>query len=149
MKQWRYTTSQVLAAPVDAVWLDTIKVQHLDELTPPWLRFTIQSDDVENLEPGRLLHYRMTWRGVPLRWTTQVLATDPPRHFGYRQLRGPYRNFEHHHHFTPVPGGTRVDETIDVAVWGGALAWRLVVRPELDRLYRLRHAVLRQRLEPR
>jgi ligand-binding SRPBCC domain-containing protein len=147
MKRWRYSTSQVLAVPVDRVWQEAIKVAHLDQLTPPWLRFEVACEDTDNLVPGRLLDYRMTWRGMPLHWTTEVLAVDPPHHFAYRQHRGPYRNFEHHHHFAVVEGGTLVEETIDLAVWGAGLAWALFVRPDLNRLYRFRHAALRARLE--
>lgn len=147
-----YTSRARFETTREALWAESIRVEHLDALTPPWLRFEPQSGIPPSLAAGVRIDYRLTWRGLPLRWTTEVLASDYPRHFAYRQARGPYRRFVHHHDIEldpDMPGTTINAESIELELWGGSLArvllWPLV-RRDLDRLYAFRHATLAARL---
>jgi hypothetical protein len=104
------------------------------------------------LDPGALIDYRLHWHHLPMHWTTEVLEHDYPRHFAYRQARGPYRRFVHDHHFAVDPNdpqATVTTETIELDLFGGAVArlllWPLV-RRDLDRLYAFRHPTLAHRL---
>lgn len=92
---------------------------------------------------GTLIDYRLQLRGIPVRWRTEITAWDPSRSFTDVQLRGPYRKWVHRHDFVEENGGTRVDDTVIYAVPGGALVDRLIVRPDLDRIFGYRRKAIR------
>lgn len=147
-----YTSRARFETTPEALWEESIRVEHLDALTPPWLRFEPRSGIPPMLEAGVHIDYRLTWRHLPLRWTTEVLESDYPRSFVYRQARGPYRHFVHRHDFAPdaaIAGRAINAETIELVLFGGGLARRLLwplVRRDLDRLYDFRYATLARRL---
>ena len=49
---------------------------------------------------------------MPISWTTRIDAWEPPRRFVDRQLRGPYRLWEHTHELEPVAGGTLIRDRV-------------------------------------
>ena len=84
---------------------------------------------------GTTIDYRLAWRGIPLRWRSEIAAWEPPDRFVDRQLRGPYRLWHHEHLFVEEEGGTKVIDHVDYAVWGGALALRFGVRRDIERIF--------------
>ncbi len=107
---------------------------NLEPITPPELRFAIVEAPA-SLERGSLIRYRLRISGVPVRWLTEITEWNPPRGFADRQLRGPYRLWEHTHRFTEVPGGTEVYDHVRYRVLGGRLVERFLVRPKLERIF--------------
>jgi ligand-binding SRPBCC domain-containing protein len=95
------------------------------------------------MKVGLLIDYRIAWHGIPMRWTSEIEAWEPPHRFIDRQIRGPYRLWHHEHRFEEVDGGTQIIDVVDYAVWGGALANRLGVRRDIERIFAYR----KQRLE--
>ncbi len=70
---------------------------------------------------------------------------EPPRRFAERQVRGPFRVFEHVHEFEPLGTSTIVRDRLDVRLplyLGGELAITLWVAPKLKRFFQYRHAEL-------
>jgi len=59
--------------------------------------------------------------GLPLRWTSEIEAWEPPYRFSDRQIRGPYRSWLHEHTFHEVEGGTLVGDRVDFELPGGRL----------------------------
>jgi ligand-binding SRPBCC domain-containing protein len=49
---------------------------------------------------------------VPISWTTRIDAWRPPHGFVDRQLRGPYRLWEHTHELEAVDGGTLIRDRV-------------------------------------
>jgi ligand-binding SRPBCC domain-containing protein len=94
------------------------------------------------MAPGTLIDYRIRWRGIPLRWRSEIEAWEPPHRFVDRQIRGPYRLWRHEHLFLERNGGTSVIDHVEYAPIGGALAHRLVVARDVERIFSYRHAVL-------
>jgi ligand-binding SRPBCC domain-containing protein len=85
-------------------------------------------------------------RGVPLRWRSEITAWEPPRRFVDEQRRGPYRLWIHEHTFEALDGGrTLCDDRVRYAVPGGGLANRLLVAPDLRRIFAHRARKLRER----
>ena len=119
---------------------------NLERITPPFLRFRIITPAPIPMRMGTLIDYRLRLRGIPVRWRTEIIAWDPPRSFIDVQVRGPYRKWVHRHDFVAENGGTRVDDTVRYAVPGGALVDRLIVRPDLDRIFEYRHSAIRNLL---
>ena len=82
--------------------------ENLEAITPPWLRFRILTPSPIPMREGALIDYRISLRGIPLRWRTRIDAYEPPRMFIDRQIRGPYLLWEHTHLFEEVADGRGV-----------------------------------------
>jgi ligand-binding SRPBCC domain-containing protein len=95
------------------------------------------------MERGALIDYRLHWRGLPLRWQSEIARWDPPHAFADRQVRGPYRLWHHEHIFSKRDGGTLIEDRVEYAVWFGVIAQRLAVRRDVEAIFAYR----RQRLE--
>lgn len=94
---------------------------NLEEVTPAWLRFRIESAP-ERLERGSYLRYRLRLLGFPIRWLTEIVEWVPPRSFRDVELAGPFVVWEHAHRFREVPGGTEVFDHVRYRVPGGPFA---------------------------
>jgi len=118
---------------------------NLEVLTPPWLRFRILTPLPIEMEEGLRIDYRISLHGIPLRWTSEITAWDPPHRFVDTQVRGPYRIWIHGHRFEVAGSGTRVEDEVEYALPGGPLVHRFLVRPDLDRIFRHRRRQLERR----
>ena len=117
---------------------------NLERLTPPWLRFRILTATPIDMHEGTLIDYRLRVRGVPLRWRTRIRAWEPPHRFVDEQLKGPYRLWVHEHTFREADGGTVCGDRVEYAVPGGALAHRLFVRRDVERIFAYRQRMLHE-----
>ena len=117
---------------------------NLDALTPPWLHFRIVSPPPIAMGEGALIDYRLRVHGLPLRWRTRINVWEPPYRFVDEQVRGPYRQWIHEHTFEEQEGGTLVRDRVRYAVPLDLLLHRLIVRPDVERIFRFRSAALRK-----
>jgi hypothetical protein len=92
----------------------------------------------------------LSLRGMPMRWRTEITAWDPPRRFEDRQLTGPYRQWLHTHLFEEADGGTTVRDEVRYRLRGPDLLTRpinrLLVQPDVSRIFAYRHGALEQAL---
>jgi len=79
---------QWLPKPVDEVFYFFSRPENLQEIAPPWLEFRMVKAP-ETLGAGSLIHYRLRWRGLPIRWTTEISQWNPPNGFVNREVSGP------------------------------------------------------------
>lgn len=98
---------------------------------------------------GVELTYRLRIRGLPLTWVSLIEVWEPPVRFVDVQLRGPYRRWRHEHRFEPVEGGTRVVDDVAYEVPPGfwpvdAAIDRLLVRPDVERIFAYRRAMIEE-----
>jgi ligand-binding SRPBCC domain-containing protein len=114
------------------------EARNLEQLTPPWLRFSIITPEPILMRVGTIIDYRLRVHGIPLRWRSEIAAWDPPHLFADRQLRGPYRLWHHEHTFAERDAGTDVSDHVRYAVWGGALVDRLLVRRDVAAIFAYR-----------
>jgi len=137
-----FSTRQLVAAPLDEVFDFFSDARNLGRLTPPWLSFEVLTPGPIEMSPGALIDYRLRWRGVPIRWRTEIEVWEPTRRFVDRQIRGPYRLWRHEHLFEEHRGGTMVEDTVEYAAIGGRLAHHLVVNRDVERIFAYRHEAL-------
>jgi ligand-binding SRPBCC domain-containing protein len=137
-----------LPRPREEVFAFFADAVNLELITPPWLRFQILSPLPIAMRQGALIDYRLRLRGVPLGWQTQISVWEPPLRFVDAQLRGPYRRWVHEHLFEESDGGTLCRDRVEYAVPGGWLVERLLVRPDLDRIFAYRRERLKKILSP-
>jgi hypothetical protein len=144
MKVFTFQTRIWLPRPLRQVFPFFADARNLQELTPSWLDFEILTPCPIEMRVGRLIDYRLRIRGVPIRWQSEISAWEPPSRFVDEQRQGPYRLWVHEHRFEAQDEGTGVEDVVRYAVRGGALINRLLVAPDLDRIFRYRHQRLRQ-----
>jgi ligand-binding SRPBCC domain-containing protein len=142
MKTYRYGTELTLPTPLEEVFDFFSEAKNLEKLTPPWLRFEILTEGPIVMTPGAVIDYRISWRGIPLRWRTEIEVWEPPHRFVDLQIRGPYRLWRHEHLFIERDDGTAVVDRVEYAPFGGALANRLVVARDVERIFAYRHSML-------
>jgi ligand-binding SRPBCC domain-containing protein len=87
-------------------------------------------------------------RGIPIRWQSEIALWEPPDRFVDRQTKGPYRYWQHTHSFRSHEGGTLVEDHVRYANPGGAIVQRLIVEPDLKKIFSFRHEVLRKLFAP-
>lgn len=143
-KQMRLQSSIWLPRPVGEVFEFFSDAWNLESITPPWLQFEVMTPPPIEMTTGALIDYRLRLHGVPIRWRTEIALWQPPDRFVDRQLRGPYRLWEHTHTFAEVDDGTRVDDQVDYAVLGGRLIERWIVRPDVRRIFEYRQQRLQE-----
>jgi ligand-binding SRPBCC domain-containing protein len=108
---------------------------NLGEITPPWLDFRVVGCSTPVIGEGTLIDYKLRLRGLPLRWRSRIDSWNPPHGFIDEQLTGPYRSWIHEHLFEDLGGSTLVRDRVRYSVLGGALVNRLLVRPDVERIF--------------
>lgn len=110
----------------------------LEQITPPWLNFKIQTPGPIDIRKGCLIDYSIRLRGIPIRWRTEISEWSPPCSFVDRQLKGPYLLWEHLHTFEKVAEGTVARDEVRYRVPGGRLINWLMVKRDLIRIFEFR-----------
>ena len=141
---------QTLPGAPDDVFRFFADAGNLEAITPPWLGFSIVTPRPIDMAIGTTIEYELKLHGLPISWLTQIGDWQPGRRFVDAQLRGPYALWHHTHEFEPAPGGaTLMRDTVRYALpYGplGALAHRLFVRRDLERIFDFRTAEVQRRL---
>jgi ligand-binding SRPBCC domain-containing protein len=72
---------------------------------------------------------------------------EPPNQFAEELTHGPFSRFRHEHHFEAADDGAVVRDVMIVELpwhFGGELAMRLFVAPNMDRVFAFRHRALKR-----
>jgi ligand-binding SRPBCC domain-containing protein len=142
--------SQRVEEPVERAFAFYADADNLEPLTPPWVHFRLLTPRPVVFGAGTLLDYRLRLHGVPLRWQTRIETWEPPGYFFDTQARGPYRLWRHEHFFEPAgEGATVIRDRLSYALpLGplGAIAHRLFVRRDLERIFDFRQQGIASRL---
>ena len=142
MRTFLYESSLWLPRPLEEVFEFFSDASNLEAITPPWLKFSVVTPGPIEMRPGTLIDYRLRFRGIPLRWRSEIAEWAPPHRFADVQVKGPYRQWIHEHSFVEQDGGTLAGDRVQYAVWGGALANWLVVRRDVERIFDYRRQTL-------
>lgn len=114
----------------------------LQQITPEWLNFRVLTPAPIHIRTGCLIDYSIRLHGIPIRWRTEISSWDPPFSFTDRQLKGPYRLWEHLHTFEAVPEGTLAVDEVRYRVFGGRLINRFFVQKDLERIFNFREKTM-------
>jgi ligand-binding SRPBCC domain-containing protein len=136
-------TSEVrLMRPLAEVFALFADAFALGRITPPWLHFAVLTPAPIPMGPGARIDYRLRIHGLPIRWQSEISVWEPPFRFVDEQRRGPYRFWIHEHGFEARGGSTLVHDRVRYGVPGGTVVHRLLVGPDLTRIFRFRQRVL-------
>ncbi len=139
-----------IAAPVEKVWAFHESVEALKALTPPDRNVTVMSEDTAVRE-GALHVLRVVMFGVPIVWKARITDVQPPFGFTDTAEKSPFAAWRHRHDFLPDGDGTLLRDTVEYrAPFGplGALAHRLFIDRDIERMFAYRHRVTKEALEP-
>jgi ligand-binding SRPBCC domain-containing protein len=141
MAQFELERIQTIPRPRPEVDQFFSQAYNLERLTPAFLGFEILTPEPIEMKAGTLIDYRLQLYGWPVKWRTLIERFDPDESFVDRQVRGPYRRWEHLHEFRDVPGGTEMRDHVQYELplgIFGAMARTLFVRRSLDRIFDFR-----------
>ena len=144
MKTFKHESSVWLPRPLDDVFAFFSDAHNLEILTPPWLKFEVLTPRPIDMAVGVTIDYRLRVHGIPIRWRSEIAAWEPPHRFVDRQLRGPYRLWDHEHRFREERGGTVAEDRVLYAVPGGTLIHRLFVARDVEKIFAFRSEKLRE-----
>ena len=140
---------QFVPKPPEEVFRFFSDPANLEALTPDFLHFHVLAASTPKLQSGTTIDYRLSLRGVPVRWRSIIEQWLPSRRFVDRQVKGPYRTWVHTHEFEPRAGGTLVRDHVRYALpfgpLGNVVAGGYVAR-DLERIFAYRRARLRELL---
>ena len=114
---------------------------NLQRLTPDWLHFSIRTPQPIAMREGARIEYRISLRGIPMTWVTDIAAFRPPDMFTDEQRRGPYRTWIHTHRFVDQDNGTLLVDDVEFDMIGARLVGRFIAR-DLKRIFTHRHEAL-------
>ena len=147
MKTWKLQSALWVPHKPHQVFPFFADAQKLELLTPPWLCFQILTPMPVEMRVGALIDYRISLRGVPMKWRTRIARWEPDVAFADEQLIGPYVVWHHTHTFEEVEGGTCIRDNIRYAMpfglLGRAVHW-LKVRRDLDHIFNYRSTVIEE-----
>lgn len=149
MKVYTLERTQRIARPLGDVFSFFADPRNLDRLTPPWLHFEMRTPPPIEMRIGLPLEYVIRWRGLPIRWLTEIEDWVPGVRFVDRQIRGPYRLWHHTHTFRTEGSATIMHDVVRYALPAGPLggaAHSLIVRRDLERIFVFRAERVRELL---
>lgn len=140
---------QKIPASVEEVWSFFSTPANLNRITPANMRFSILSGDQQAaLYEGQVFEYKVSpLLRIPLYWKTEITKVDAPYHFIDKQVKGPYRLWEHHHHFKPIDGGVEMTDMVyyqNPFYFLGRIANRLFVKKRLRQIFEYRFSVVEE-----
>ena len=135
MKTWVFEAEQWLPLTPDQVFPFYANAFKLELITPSMLQFKVLTPPPIEMKAGTVIDYRLRLHGIPLRWQSEITLWEPPHRFVDEQRRGPYRLWHHEHTFSDSDGGTLARDHVDYAVLGGVLVSKLLVEPDLKKIF--------------
>ncbi|MEO8720033.1 MAG: SRPBCC family protein [Ginsengibacter sp.] len=148
MATYHYKSEQLLPISMQSAWDFFSSAKNLAIITPPELQFKIltQQDDLEIYE-GMLLEYKLKpLFGIPVYWKTLICKVDKPTHFTDKQLKGPYKKWEHTHVFMKKGNSVLMKDHIKYELpFGilGTIAHALIVRKKVENIFSFRKNILK------
>jgi len=144
MKAYHLKFSQRIPVSINEAWDFFSSPANLAIITPEAMAFTITStpEDEQEMYPGMIITYKVSpLAGIRLNWMTEITQLEPHKYFIDEQRFGPYKFWQHQHHFKALPGGVEIK---DILTYGlpmgifGKAANSLFVAGKLQQIFSYR-----------
>ena len=152
MNTYTYKAGQFLPIDIYKAWDFFSSAKNLAVITPPELNFKILTlmDDKQIYE-GMLIDYTVKpLFGIPAHWQTEISKMKKPLFFTDRQLKGPYKIWEHTHAFYEKDNGIFMQDEVKYQLpFGiiGRITHSLIVRKKLENIFTYRKEILKKIFE--
>lgn len=147
MKTFIYSTEQFLSTGMDTAWDFFSSAKNLALITPPEMEFKILTQmDSKDIYEGMLIDYTVKpLFGIALHWQTEIFKVNKPESFADRQLKGPYKLWEHTHTFFEKDNGILMRDEVKYQMpFGiiGQITQSLIVRKKIENIFSFREKTL-------
>lgn len=147
MHIFQYKTEQLLPIDIKSAWSFFSSPANLILITPGELDFKILTPlNEDEIYEGMVIDYKVKpLFGIPVRWKTEICELNKPFSFTDRQLKGPYRIWEHRHAFIEKDNGVLVKDKVNYQLpFGviGSLTHLLLVRKKIETIFNYRRQML-------
>ncbi|MEO6820303.1 MAG: SRPBCC family protein [Ginsengibacter sp.] len=147
MKIYYFRASHFLPTDINTAWNFFSSANNLATITPPELDFKILTDlGNKGIYEGMLIDYTVKpLLGIPLHWKTEIQKIDKPFMFMDKQLKGPYKIWEHTHHFTEKENGVLMEDEVKYQLpfgFIGEIAHSIIVRKKIEGIFDFRRKTL-------
>jgi ligand-binding SRPBCC domain-containing protein len=152
MPTFYYTTEQLLPPDIDRSWDFFSSAENLALITPPSMDFKILTAlNGREIYEGLLINYTVKpLLGLIFHWETEICKVNKPFYFTDRQLKGPYKLWEHTHTFIKKDNGVLIKDEVKYQLpFGiiGNIIHALFVRKIIEDIFIYRKIVLNQLFE--
>ena len=138
---------QFLPIGLNEAWNFFSNPNNLSIITPPEMDFKVLSDinDKEIFNGMKIDYIVRPIFGIPMHWQTEIYDVKDKCSFTDRQLKGPYKVWEHTHTFTEMNGGVMMHDVVNYQLpfWFiGNIAHTLIVKNKIENIFVYRKQVL-------
>lgn len=149
MAVYYYNAEQLLPISIEKAWDFFSSAKNLAVITPPQMQFNILTNlDGREIYEGMLIEYKLKpLLGITVRWKTEICKVDKPVMFTDRQLKGPYKIWEHTHTFIKKDNGILMKDQVKYELpFGiiGSIVHKLIVRKKIENIFKYREKVLKK-----
>jgi len=145
MSEFINEQEQSIDKPIDEVFAFLADARNLALLIPDWVSFCMVTPGPIGMAPGIHIDYAVRLHGIPFAWQSEITVWEPPHRFVDEQRKGPYRWWIHMHTFEEAHAGqTIVRDVVRYGVPGGRVVNKLLVAPDLGRIFSHRRRQLQE-----
>ena len=143
MSMFQYKTEQFLPICMDEAWSFFSSPKNLSTITPDELDFKILTvlNDEEIYEGMKIDYIVKPLFKIPVHWQTEIIKVKKGMFFLDKQLKGPYKVWEHSHTFRSINGGVLMHDEINYELPFGILgniAHNLLIRKKIENIFMYR-----------
>lgn len=147
MSTFYFKTEQFLSISIEKAWSFFSSSKNLALITPPELDFKIISaDEKKEIYEGMLIEYKVKpLLGIPIYWQTEIFKINKPIRFTDKQLKGPYKVWEHTHIFIEMNHGVLMKDEVKYQMpfgFIGNMVQSLIVKKKIENIFVYRREVL-------
>jgi ligand-binding SRPBCC domain-containing protein len=139
---YHYKTEQWLPISVGEAWDFFSSPKNLALITPPEMDFKILSSLDNDFYEGMIIDYKVKpLFGIVVSWRTEICRVVSGKYFTDRQVKGPYKVWEHTHTFIASNGGVLMKDEINYQLPFaiiGKVAHRLFIRNKIENIFSFR-----------
>jgi ligand-binding SRPBCC domain-containing protein len=152
MSIYFFNTEQFLPTDIIKAWDFFSSANNLTIITPPELDFNILTNLKEReIYEGMLIDYTVKpLLGIKVNWQTEIFKVDKPAMFADKQMKGPYKIWEHTHTFVEKESGVLMHDQVKYQLpFGiiGRITHSLLVRKKIENIFNYRREVLKKIFE--
>ena len=147
MKKHVYST--LLNTDIEEAWKFFTSPRNLAKITPSKMKFKIKTiDDPESMYPGMVITYSVS--PLPFYrtgWVTEITHIKTHKYFIDDQREGPYKFWQHQHHFEVVNDGVMMTDVIHYSVgfgWFGLLLEKYFIKSQIDKIFEYREEQIKR-----
>lgn len=147
MSVYQYKTEQILPIGIEEAWKFFSSPKNLVTITPEELDFKILTRlNGEDIYEGMKIDYIVKpLLKIPVRWQTEIIKLNKGENFTDRQVKGPYKIWEHTHTFKPVKDGVLMNDIINYQLpfgFIGRMAHVLLIKKKIEDIFTYRKNIL-------